>query len=138
MLISIRVLNNITTHRRLTICCRGLLDSYRHQNINNFEKLLDLEGAKNTSIIIALIFLALRIHIEPAKFLENDALNTLFNMDQRLCTGYTGLDWDNSIKIEKAIAADEHNKDEKNPQERNKQLNREKHRQKWATKAKTC
>ncbi len=104
MLVVIRALNNVTTHRLLTARHGVPSDSYCHQTTNNFEKLLDLEGKENTSVITAPILLVLHMYIEPAKFLENGAFNAEFDADGRLRTGSTGLDWDDS-PVAEAIAA---------------------------------
>ncbi len=111
MLVVIWALKNITAHRLLTTCHGMPSDSYRHQTTNNFKKLLDLEGKENTWIITAPILLVLYMHIEPMRFLDNGTPNTKFHADGRLCTGSTGLDWDDSIVAE-AIAVVEDNKDE--------------------------
>lgn len=55
----------------------------------------------------------------------------------RLYWRFTNLNWYEKNKIEKAIAADEHNKDKKDFWEKNKKLKREKQCQKQAAKAKT-
>lgn len=72
-------------------------------------------------MIITLIFLVLCINIGPIRLLENSAFNAKFEVDKRLHAGSTGLDWDNSAKIEEAITADKDNKDkEKDFQNRNR------------------
>ncbi len=110
MLVAIRALNNITAHRLLT-ACRGVpSDSYRHQTTNDFEKLLDLEGKENTSMIIAPIFLVFRMHIGPTRFLEDGAPNAEFDADGRLRTGSISLDWDDNA-VAKDIAAVEDDED---------------------------
>ncbi len=112
-------------------------DIYRHQTTNNFEKLLDLEGQENTLMITASIFLVLCMYIEPTRFLEDGAPNAEFDIDRRLRTGSTGLDWDD-IAVAEAITMVEDNEDEeKDPREKNRWLKREKQRQKQAAKAKT-
>ncbi len=137
ILVAIRALNNITAHRLLT-ARRGVpSDSYRHQTTNDFEKLLDLEGKKNTSMITASILLVLRMHIGPTRFLEDGAPNAEFDANGRLCTGSTSLDWDDNAVAE-AIATVEDNEDEEeDPREKNRQLKRKKQHQKRAAKAKT-
>ncbi len=92
ILIAIWALNNITTHKLLTACHEVPLDSYHHQTTNDFEKFLDLEGKENISMITASIFLVLHMHIEPTRFLEDDAPNAEFDADRRLCAGFTCLD----------------------------------------------
>ncbi len=137
MLVAIRALNNITAHKLLTARRGVLSNSYRHQTTNDFEKLLDLEGKENTSMITAPILLVLRMHIGPTRFLEDGALNAEFDADGRLRIGSTGLDLDDSAVAE-AIAMVEDDKDEeKDPREKNRQLKREKQHQKRAAKAKT-
>lgn len=90
-----------------------LLNSYRHQTTNNFNKLLDLKGAENTSMITAPIFLVLRIYIGPTRLLENSVSNAKFGANKRFRTGSTSLDWDDSTKIEEIIAMDKDDEDEK-------------------------
>ncbi len=92
MLVAIWALNNITAHRLLTACHGVPSDSCRHQTTNDFEKLLDLEGKENTLVIIAPIFLVLRMYIGPTRFLEDIAPNAKFNTNRRLCIESTGLD----------------------------------------------
>ncbi len=101
-------------------------------------KLLDLEGAENTSMIIASILLVLHMHIGPTRVLKDGAPNVEFDTNGRLHTGSTDLDWDDSAKIEEAIFMDEDNKDrEEDPWERNRQLKKEKQRQNRVAKVKT-
>lgn len=90
-------------------------------------------------MITALIFLVPCMHIKPTKLIENSAPNAKFDSDKKLCSKSTGLYWDNNTKIEEAIIPNKDDKNkEKDPQERNKQLKREKQCQKQAAKAKTC
>ncbi len=84
--------SDVTAYRLLTTCHGMSSDSYHHQSINNFEKLLDLENAENTSMIIAPILLVLHIHIGPTWFLEGGVPNAKFDVDKRLYIGSTGLD----------------------------------------------
>ncbi len=113
MLVAIWAFNNIIAYR-LLIACRGvLLDSYRHQTTNDFEKLLDLEGRENTSKITAPILLVLRMHIGPTRFLEDGAPNAKFDADRKLYIGSIGWDWDDSAEIVEAIVAFKDDKDEK-------------------------
>ncbi len=90
MLVAIRALNNITAHSLLIARHRVPLDSYHPQTTNDFEKLLDLEGKENTSMITAPILLVLHMHIGPTRFLEDGAPNAEFDADGRLRTGSTG------------------------------------------------
>ncbi len=138
MLVVIWVLNNIIAYR-LPTACRGVpSENYPYQTTNDFEKLLDLENVENTTMITAPILLVFRMHIGPTKFLENGTLNAEIDMNGRLRTGSTGLDWDDYAKIEKANAIDKDDVDkEEDPRERNRRLKREKQHQKRAAKAKT-
>ena len=78
------------------------------------------------------------MHIGPIRLLDNGTPNTKFDIYGRLCPGFTSLDWDDSAKIEEAIAANENNKDaKKDCQKKNRQLKRQKQYQKRAAKAKT-
>lgn len=53
--------------------------------------------------------------------MKNDILNAEFDVDERLYLESTGLDWDDSVKIEKVISSDKDNEDkEKDPQEKNR------------------
>ncbi len=137
MLVAIQALNNIIAHRLLTARRGSPSDSYRYQTTNDFEKLLNLEDKKNTSMITVQILLVLRMHIGPTRFLEVGAPNAKYDADERLRTGFISLDWDDSAVAE-AIAAVEDNEDEEeDPLEKNRQLRREKQCQKRAAKAKT-
>lgn len=113
-------------------------NNYRHQITDDFEKLLDLKGVENTKMIITPIFLVFHILIKPTRLLKNNAPNAKLNAEERLRPGSTGLNWDNSGKIEKAIVMDKNAKDKEDLWERNRQLKREKQYQKQAAKAKTC
>lgn len=66
------------------------------------------------------ILLILYMHIGPTKLFKTGAPNAGFDAKQRLYPGSTGLDQDESGKIEKAIIANKDNKDEKDPQEKNR------------------
>lgn len=68
------------------------LDIYRYQITNDFEKLLDLEGVENISMITSSILLVFCMHVGPNRLLENDAPNIKFDTEKRLCLGFTGLD----------------------------------------------
>lgn len=111
ILITIWALNSITTHRLLTSCYGVPSNTYRHQTTNDFEKLLDLENNKNTSIIITPIFLVFYIYIGLTTFLEDSAPNTEFDIDKRFCPESIGLDCNDSAIVE-AIAVIEDDKDE--------------------------
>ncbi len=130
MLVALHSLNNITAYRLIIICRRVLSDNYRHQITNDFEKLLVLKDVENTSMITAPILLVLRRHIGLTRLLKNSAFHAEFDAEGRLCPESTSLDWNERSKIERAIAADKDEEDEKNPWEKNKQLKREKQRQK--------
>lgn len=120
MLVVLQDPNNIITHRLLIACHKVLSNNDCHQTINNFEKLLVHEGAENALIIIALIFLVLHIQIKLTRLLENGALNTKFDTEERLYPGSSGLDWDEKGKIEKVIVTDKDNKDEEDLWEKNR------------------
>ncbi len=120
MLIAIWALNNITAHRLLTACCGVPSDSYRHQTINNFEKLLDLECKENTSMITASILLVLRMHIRLTRFLENVAPNAKFDADKRLRTRSISLDWDDSAVAEAIAVVEDNKNEEEDPWEKNR------------------
>lgn len=138
MLIAFWTFNNIIVHRLLTIYCGVLSDSYRHQITNKFEKLLDYKDKENTLMIIAPIFLILHIYIRPTRLLKDRIPNTEFDADEKLYPRSIGLDWDDSGKIEEAIATDEDDEDEKkDPWKKNRQLKREKQYQKQVVKART-
>ncbi len=101
-------------------------DSYRHQTTNEFQKLLDLEGKENSSMITAPILLVLRMHIEPTRFLEDGAPNAKFDADGRLCTRFTGLDWDDNAVAEAIATVEDDEDEEEDLWEKNRQLKREK------------
>lgn len=111
MFFAIQAFNNIIAYRLLITCHKVPSNSYHHQSINNFEKLLDKEGAKNNLIIIISILLVFYMYVGPTRFWENGALNTEFDTDRRLYLKSTGLDWDDGAKIEEAITANKNNKD---------------------------
>lgn len=114
-------LNNITAYRLLTAHCEVSSDSYYCQTTNNFEKLLDLGGTENTSMITSPILLILHIYIGPTRFFKDGALNAKFDVDQKLCLGSTNLDQNDSGKIKEAITVDKDDKDEEeDPREKNK------------------
>lgn len=78
------------------------------------------------------------MHIQLIKFLENRVSNAKFDANARLHLGFTNLNWDNSVKIEKTIIANKNNEDEeKNLWKKNKQLKSQKQYQKQAIKGKT-
>lgn len=77
-------------------------------------------------MITTSILLVLHIYIRPTRLLEDGALNAKFNTDKRLYPKSTGLGCDDSGKIEEAITANKDNKNEEDPQERNRQLKKEK------------
>lgn len=114
-------------------------DSYRHQSTSNFKKLLDQEGVKNILIITIPIFLIFYMHIGLTRLWKNNTPNTKFDADEKLRSESTGLEWDDSTKIKKAILA---NKDDENQEEdlrkRNRQQKRQKQCQKQIAKVKTC
>lgn len=120
MLIVLLAFNNITAHKLLIARCGVPSDTYSHKTNNNFEKLLDLEGTKNTLMITAPISLVLYMHIGPTQLLENAAFNAKFDAEKRLCPRFTGLDWDDSNEIEEAIATDKKDKDEEDPLKKNR------------------
>lgn len=131
MLVAFQALNNIIAHRLLIFCYGVSSDSYCYQSTNNFEKLLDQEGKKNFLIITAPIFLVFCMHIRPTRLLEDGTPNAECNVDKKPHLESIGLDWDDSDKIEEAIAVDKNNKDKKEDfQEKNRQLKREKQYQK--------
>ncbi len=120
MLVAIRALNKITAHRLLTACCGVPLDSYRHQTINNFKKLLNLEPKENTSMITNSILLVLRMYIRPTRFLEDGAPNAKFDADGRLRIGSTDLDRDDSTVAEAIAAVDDDEDEEEDSREKNR------------------
>lgn len=139
MLVAIQVFKNITVHRLLITRHEVPLDSYHHQITNDFEKLLNQEGAKNSWMIFVPIFLVFCMHIRPTRLLKSGAPNTKFDVDGRLRTRSISLDWDDSAKIQEVITMEKDNKDKKKDfREKNKQLKREKQYQKQVAKAKTC
>lgn len=73
------------------------------------------------------IFLVLYMHIKPTRFRDNSTFNAKFDIEKRLYIGFTGLDQNDSCKIEEAITVNKNDKNEEDdPQEKNKQLKREK------------
>lgn len=64
-------------------------------------------------MITVLILLVFSMHIKSTKLLEDSTPNAKFNADEKLRLGSTGLDWDDSAQIEKAIATNKDNKDKK-------------------------
>lgn len=87
--------------------------------MNNFGKVFNQKGAKNTLIIIATIFFVICMHIRPTRLLDNDISDAKFDTDNGLRIGFTNLDWDDSFKIEDIIAIDKDNKDKiKDPREK--------------------
>lgn len=125
MLVALQGPNNITAYRLFTTCYGMLSDSYRHQTTKNFEKLLTFKGIENTLIIIAPILLVLHMLICPTRLLEDDTSNAEFDAEGKLRPGSTGLSRDERGKIERVLTADKDNKDEEDPQKKNKQLKRE-------------
>lgn len=114
MLIIFQARNNIITHTLLTTCCRKPLNYYRHQIINNFEKLLKEKNAKNILKVVIPIFLTISIHIEPTRFLKVGFLNIKYNSKKKLYERYTSVNWHDKYEIEKVIAVNNNkNNDEK-------------------------
>lgn len=111
MLIAFQTFNNIIAYRLLITHCGVLSDNYRYQITDDFEKPLDLKGVENTKMIITSILFIFHIHIKPTRLLKNSIPNAKFNAGERFRSRSTGLDWDNSSKIEKAIVMDEDAKD---------------------------
>lgn len=67
------------------------------------------------------------MYIGPTKLLEDNAPNYKFDKDRRFCIGFTGLNWDDSAKIEETITINKDNKNEiEDSWEKNRQLKREK------------
>ena len=124
MLIVIWDINYIIAHKLLIIYCKMPSDSFYYQTINNFEKFLDQKSAKNTSKTLASILLIIRIYIRPIKLLENGALNTKFNADERLHLRSTSLDREDGAKIKKAITANKGVKDNKDKEKYPRKKNR--------------
>lgn len=73
--------------------------------------MVDYESEKNIAKIDIPIFLVIKIHIRPTRFLENRASNTKYDLKKRLCKQFKSIDWGNNQKIEKAIAIAKDNKD---------------------------
>lgn len=88
------------------------LDSYHYQTTNNFKSFFDQENAENIILIIALIFLVIHIHIWLTRLLKNGVSKAKFDIDKRLYTGSTSLNWDDNTKIKKTIIMDNDDKDE--------------------------
>lgn len=67
------------------------------------------------------------MYIEPTRLLKVDSPNVKYDLEEKFYEGCTGADWGNDSEIEKAMAAD-NNKDnnEKDLQEKNRQLKKEK------------
>ena len=115
----------------LTTCYKMLLANYCHQITNNFKKLLDQEKVENISKIATPIISTIGIYIKPTRLLELGPPNTEYNLEKRLCKGCTSVNWGNKDEIKEAMAAkNKKNNDEKNFQEKNRQLKREKQCQK--------
>ena len=104
-----------------------LLNHYRYQIINNFEKLLEQKNAENTLKMTTLIFLTICMHIGPIRHLEVGPLIAKYDLQGKLCKGYTSANWGNNSEIEETMAVD-NNKDnnKENPQEKNRQLKKKK------------
>lgn len=133
MHVIILAFNSITAYRMLTAHYRMLLNRYRYQIMNNFEKLLDQDSIENTFIIMSPILLIIYIHIWQIRFLENDVFNAKFDTNQKLYPRSINWTKDNNDKIEKAIVIDKDIKnEEKDLWKRNKQLKKKKKYQKWA------
>lgn len=67
-------------------------NSYHYETNDNFEKLLDQEGAENTLMIALPILLVICMHIGPTKLLKDNTSNVEFDGDGRLRTVSTDLD----------------------------------------------
>lgn len=70
MLITIRALNNITAHKLLYFYYIVLFDNDHYQTMNNFNMLIVQKDHKNIFLITTLIFVVIRMHIEPIRLLE--------------------------------------------------------------------
>lgn len=62
-------------------------------------------------MITVSILLILHMYIRPAKLLENGAPNAKFDADRIAHLRFNSLDWNNSNKIEEAIAMVKDDKD---------------------------
>ena len=125
MLVTFQVLNNITTHRILYACYGILSDSFWHQTISDFDKLIEQNGNKNIAKIATPIFLIIIMHIGLTKLLEDGATTTNYDSEGRLCRESQGLDWGDDKEIEEVVADARDDKDKaEDPQEKNKRLKR--------------
>lgn len=74
-------MNNLIAHRLFNSYIGIPSNSYCHQTINNFKKLLDLKGIENIFPIIISIFVAIYIYIWLTRFLKNGISNIKYNLD---------------------------------------------------------
>ena len=81
------MVNNFTAYKILITCVEIFFDNYKHQTINNFEKLLVEEDNKNTAIITALILISICMHIRPIGFLEDGVPEFVYGIDRRIQEG---------------------------------------------------
>lgn len=95
-------------------------NSYKYHTTNNFERLIEKEGMKITSIITTLILTTIGIHIGPTGFLQAGAPEVVFDTNRRILEGLViiekicaklifgrcvGLDWGDYHKLEAAHTA---------------------------------
>lgn len=67
------------------------------------------------------------MHIQPSRLLEDGLINTKYESKKKLRERCTGADCGDRFEIERAMAADNNNNDDKeNLQEKNRQLKKEK------------
>lgn len=63
-------------------------------------------------MIATSILLAIRMHIGPTRFLENDVFNAKYDSKERLRRECIDLNWDDNAKLEKDLAVDDDDKEE--------------------------
>lgn len=68
------------------------LDHYYHEMINNFENLLKSKDVKNTSKVATPIFFTIGIHIGPTRLLKVGLPNAEYDLEEKVCEGYTSAD----------------------------------------------
>lgn len=82
--IAIWAINNFTAHKALNVCIRVFSDSYKYYMTNNFERLIEEEGSKITSIITTPILTTISIHIGLIGFVKAKAPEMVFDTNKKI------------------------------------------------------
>ena len=91
MLIPFQALNNNIAYKIFYACYRILSNSFRHQTIGNYNKLIEQDSKENATKISTPIFLVIKIHIKTTRILEDGVATANYNLKGRLCKSFECL-----------------------------------------------